>query len=88
MKNHTYSLPQSTCFELPCFFLRALTYLTNTQPASVVAGTKVMRRSRGRERVLWSTNTGNISAKLSWDRKKVEVAAGFRLTWPLGSTTA
>lgn len=32
-----------------------------------------------------STNGGNISAKVSWDRKKAEVAAGLRLTQPLGS---
>lgn len=31
-----------------------------------------------------STNGGNISAKVSWDRKKAEVAAGLRLR-PLGS---
>lgn len=30
-------------------------------------------------------NTGNTSTKFSQGRKKMEIADGFRLTWPLGS---
>lgn len=57
-------------------------YLTSIQPASMGAGAKITWRSRSREHELWSTKTGNTSAKFSWNRKKVEGAVGSRPVWP------